>query len=147
MANQDFSSILSKAPSDVERPKPLPVGTYTCVVRGQPQFDKSSKKQTPYVKFTYGILSAGDDVDPDELKAYGPIRDKTLDDTYYLTENSLWRLKEMLTSAGLEEGEYETMQEMVEATPGKQLLIQIKHEASQDGQAVFAKVGSTAPLE
>ncbi len=146
-AATDFSSILSKAPSDVEKPKPLPVGSYVVVVRGQPKFDKSTKKQTPYVEFTYGIMAPGEDVDSDDLKAYGPLADKTMRDTYYLTENSLWRLKEMLSNCGLDEDDYETMQEMVEATPGKQLMINIKHEASQDGTAVFANVGSTAPVE
>ena len=40
----NFASILDEAPSEVDRPKPLPAGTYTCIVAGTPIYDKSSKR-------------------------------------------------------------------------------------------------------
>ena len=147
MANPNFGALLDKPSSEIEKPKPLPQGSYVCVVRGLPKFDKSTKKQTEYVEFTYGILQAGDDVDADELEAAGGIAEKTIRDTYYITENSLWRLKEMLLSCGLEDSDDVSLRQMIEETPGKQLLVHIKHQASQDGTAVFANVGSTAPVE
>jgi hypothetical protein len=36
---------------------------------------------------------------------------------------------------------------MIEETPGCQVMVSIKHEASQDGTAVFAKVAQTAKAE
>jgi len=41
----NFASILDEAPTEINRPKPLPEGTYLCVV-GQPEEGKSSKKGT-----------------------------------------------------------------------------------------------------
>lgn len=144
MANPNFGALLDKAPSEIERPKPLPQGTYTCVVQGLPKFDKSSKKQTEYIEFTYKVLSAGEDVDEDELKELGGVGDKTLRDTYYITENSLWRLKEMLAACGLDEGD--SLREMIEQTPGCQLNVFVKHVPSQDGTTIYANVGGVAAV-
>ena len=140
-----FSALLNKSMSDVERPKPMPQGSYVAMVQGLPRFDKSSKKQTEFVEFTLKLLAAGEDVDAEALAEMGGIADKTIKDTYYLTENSLWRLKEFLVNLGMPEDM--SMQEAVEAAPGKQIGIFINHEPSQDGQAVFARVGKTFVVE
>lgn len=44
----DFTSILNKPMAETERPKPLPVGTYLCMVQGQPEFGESNQKKTPF---------------------------------------------------------------------------------------------------
>ena len=64
----NFASILDEAPTEISRPKPLPVGTYLCVVQGQPVYDKSNKKGTPFVEFLLRVIAAMDDVDPDDLQ-------------------------------------------------------------------------------
>ena len=108
--NPNFSNILDKPATDVERPRPLPVGTYLTVIQGLPRYDKSSKKQTDFVEFTHQIVSALDDVDPDELAAAGGL----------------------------------TLRDAVEATANTEVCILIRHEASQDGKAVFARISDTA---
>ncbi len=95
-----FGALLDKAPSEVERPKPLPQGSYITVLQGLPRQDKSAKKQTEFYEFTHKLLSAGEDVDEDELKAMGGVADKTIKNTYYITEGSLWRLKDFLGHFG-----------------------------------------------
>lgn len=145
VARPAFQSILDRPMGDAERPKPMPVGTYVVVVQGQPKFDKSTKKQTDYVEFTFKFLEALDDVDPDALDAVGGIKDKTIRNTYYLTDTALFRLDDFLTHLGVEEGisRSQACQEAV----GKQCLATISHRASEDGQAVFAQVKSTAPIQ
>lgn len=140
-----FQSILDRPVGDAERPKPMPVGTYVCVVSGQPKFDKSTKKQTEYVEFTLKFLEAGDDVDPDALEAVGGIKDKTIRNTYYLTDASLFRLDDFLAHLGIEEGTMSRSQACQEAV-GRQCLVTISHRASDDGQSVFAQVKNTAPI-
>lgn len=142
----NFGSILDRQSSEIERPKPLPVGTYTCVVKGLPKYDKSSKKQTEFVEFTLQPLAAGDDVDADDLEAMGGFLNKTIRATYYLTEDALWRLKDFLTHLGIEEGDMSLRQRIGEAT-GRQVLATIKHQASEDGEAVYAQLGKTAAVE
>jgi hypothetical protein len=145
-----FSSILDRAPSEIEKPKPLPTGSYNTLLVGQPRIDKSTKKQTEYREFTHKILSAGEDVDDDDLKTY--LGDKKLTDvliknTYYITEGAVWRLKEFLEHCGIDLDQVDSLAEGIEETPGKQVGIFINHEASQDGTSVFARIGKTFVVE
>lgn len=141
-----FGAILDTPASDVEKPKPLPQGFYFTTLVGLPKFDKSSKKQTEYVEFTHKIIQAGEDVDQEELQAMGGIENKTLKSTFYLTENSVWRLKEFLIACGIEEGT-NSLRQMIESTPNCQVGVHVKHEPSGDGTSVFAKPGSYAAVE
>lgn len=153
-ATATFSSILDTPSSEVERPRPMPVGEYVCVVQGQPRFDKSAKKQTEFVEFTLKFIEAQDTVDSDALGEWltkkdgskDRLADRTTKTTYYLTENSLWRLNDFLDHCEAGDEDMSLRQRIAE-TPGKQIIVTVKHEASQDGSAVFARVGATAPVE
>lgn len=145
-AKAEFTSILDRPSSDIEKPKPLPQGTYRFTVQGLPKYDKSTKKQTSYVEFALKPTAAMDDVDEDDLKAMGGFANKTVKATYYETEDAIWRLKEFLDHCGAGE-ENETLRVRNEQTPNCEVMGTIKHEFSQDGTAVFAKLGTTAPVE
>lgn len=142
-----FGALLNTSPSETERPKPLPQGSYVAMVQGLPRMDKSRQKQTEFVEFTLKLLSAGEDVDAEELAAMGGLADKTIKDTYYLTDNSLWRLKDFLSNCGIDVDNAESYSTAIEETPSCQVGIFIKHEASQDGQSIFARVGKTFKVE
>lgn len=144
---QSFSSVLDTPAGDIERPKPLPVGSYVCVVTGQPRIDKSAKKQTEFVEFTLKLLEALNDVDEDALKDVGGIKDKTTRVTFYLTENSIYRLKEFLEHCGVDMEDEGSMRQYIAEAPGKQVVAHIIHEASQDGDAVYARVKNTTAME
>lgn len=141
-----FSSILDKPASEVERPKPLPVGTYLCVVKGLPRFDKSTKKGTDFVEFTMQIVQPYDDVDQEALEAMGGFQGKTIKSTYYITDDALWRLKKFIEDCGIdtEEG---SIRQLIEQTPNCQVAVTIKHTASEDGTTVYANVGGTAQVQ
>lgn len=142
-----FSDILSKPASEVERPKPLPAGSYVCTVAGLPEFDKSAKKETPYAKFTLRPISAGDDVDADDLEAAGGLDGKTISATYYLTEGSLYRLKKFLEDCGIDVEDGRTMKELIEDAPNQTVIAYIKHTPSRDGESMYAELANTAPAE
>lgn len=155
MANPDFSSILSRQSSDVERPKAMPIGEFVWAVKGLPRYDKSAKKGTPFVEFTAQPLEAADTVDVDELEAVLTKKDgskKLLGDmtqrlTFYLTEDALYRLKDFLVrDCKLEEGE-KTLEALIDEAPGCQFLGTIAHTPTQDGEGVYANLKSTAPLD
>jgi hypothetical protein len=140
-----FSAILDKPFDEIDRPKPLPVGTYVCIVQGQPRFDKSARKGTDFVEFTLKPLAALDDVDADDLEAAGGIAEKTIRHTFYLTEDAIYRLKEfLLDHLGIEA---DNASDAIPLTPGRQVLVSIKHQASDDGTRVYANVAKTAPVE
>lgn len=142
----NFASILDKPMNTIERPRPLPPGTYLCVVAGQPVFGESKEKKTPYAEFTYNVVQPQDDVDADALEAYGDVKGKTVRDTYYLTENSLYRIKDMLTNCGIDVDGMK-LSAAISESPNCQLLVSIKHVPSQDGTTVYANVAGTAPAE
>lgn len=154
-ANPNFGSILDKAPSEVERPKPLPIGTYVTQLVGLPRMDKSTLKKTEYYEFLHKILSAGDDVDTEALEAYltapdgtkKKLNEVTMKNTYYLTENAIWRLDQFFVDCGIELDGQQSRREMAESTAGKQVGIYVTHTPSSDGETVFANVNKTLAIE
>lgn len=150
-----FASILDAAPTEIVRPKSLPVGTYLTVVNGLPRYDKSSKKQTDFVEFMLKPLQAMDDVDQEALNEWMQKEDgttRTLADasikaTYYLTETAAYRLDEFHEHCGLELDDKVSRRQRNEQVAGCQVMAFIKHRGSDDGKNVFAELGSTAPVE
>jgi hypothetical protein len=135
----NFSSILDKQASDIERPKPLPIGTYSCQVKGLPRFDKSSKKQTEFVEFTLSPFGVLDDVDPEALEEMGGFNGKTIKATFYITEDAAWRLKDFLVACGID-AEGKSLNEMINEAPGQSVNVYLVHEPAQDGSdAIFAR--------
>ncbi len=151
MNKPNFASVLDMPMDSIEKPKPLPAGSYICVIAGLPTFGESTKKKTKFAEFTYNVVGLGPDFEGDEekqaaIEEMGGFQGKTIRDTYYLTPDAAYRLKEMLTNAGVET-EGRTMNECIADSPNQQLLVNIKHEPSQDGTKVYANVSGTAPIE
>jgi hypothetical protein len=157
----NFASILDRPITSLEKPKPLPAGTYLMAVQGQAEVGKSSKKQTDQVKFTFKFLKPSDDVDEEELKELGGLKDKTLSNnttTFYLTEAAGWRLRwfmeEVLGIATHDEDDTDddgqplerTPRQMLAETPGKQFWAKIKHVSSEDGKQTFMEVADMAAI-
>ncbi len=142
-----FEDILNRPAEDIAPPAVLPVGTYSTILVGLPERGKSSKKQTDFFKFKHKVVAALDDVDTDALaEVDGGASGKEVDNTFYITENSAFMLKKFLEDCGIDlTGK--SLIAGIDETPNREVLIHIKHEASEDGQRVFAKVGYTAPVE
>ena len=66
MTSPSFSAILDRPSDSIEKPKPLPVGTYLFSIKGQPEMVKA-KSGTEGVKFACIPLQAGEDVDSQAL--------------------------------------------------------------------------------
>lgn len=147
MANPNatsFESILDTPAAAIERPKPLPAGTYDAIVKGLYEEGQSSQKKTPFVRFTYAFQAAGDDVDEEELAEIGGLTDKTIKDTYYTTPDALFRLTDTLANMGLDTGaDGVTVRQLLSETPNSPIRIVIGHRASEDGQQIFAEVKRT----
>jgi hypothetical protein len=151
--NPNFSSILDKPASTIERPPALPVGTYLTVIKGLPEYGESSKQKTPFIAFTHELISAAEDVDAEALEEAGGLRNKdgsprTLKNTYYTTEAAGWRLREFLEHVGFDFSDGKTsLRQAAEESANSQVYITIRHEPSQDGKSVFAKIGGTASVD
>lgn len=141
----------------VDRPKPVPQGCYLAKVIGQPERGTSEKKGTPFIRFSAEFIEAQDDVDEDDLVEWARREDgstRTLRGTsapkhgltFYTTADALWRLDKFYQDLGiLVKGK--SRNEMAEDAVGQEFIININHTTSDDGEATFANVKSTAPVE
>lgn len=146
-----LQSILDRPASEIARPKPIPAGTYTCVVR-KFEHGKSSKKGTEFVEFTLVPVTAGPEIDQAELdfaltKPSGEkilLKDRTLRHTCYITEDAAWRLKKFLNDCGVEDGT--SLGAMINQCINASVLVTVKHTNSDDGETIYANVGTTAKV-
>lgn len=151
----NFGALLDAAPSAVERPPAAPQGQYLTVVQGLPRIDKSSRKQTEFSEFTLRVIQAGPDVDVNELEEFltnqdgtkKSLTDVTFKATYYHTPGSIWRLDEFHEHCGIDLEIEATRRQRSEECMNSQVVAFIKHEPSNDGTSVFAKLGKTASAE
>jgi hypothetical protein len=142
-----FADILNRQAGSAERPKPLPVGTYLAMVKGQYE-EITAKSGNKGLQFTLQILQAAEDVDEASLAEAlngKPLGDKTTKTTFWTSEDALWRLDKFLEDLGMELGTA-TYSQVLASTPGKQVMISLKHKPTQDGTSVFSEVASTAPV-
>jgi hypothetical protein len=150
----NFGSILDRPSEGGKRPPPLPVGTYNTLIKGLPRYGKSDKKGTDFVEFTHQFVQAYDDVSEEDLntaltKPSGEVvklSDRTIRNTYYLTEDAKWRVERFLKHCGLDEADFESIRQMIDATPGRQVAITIKHTPSDDGEDLYANIAGTAAV-
>jgi hypothetical protein len=150
MSAPNFASILDDSPTEVSRPKPLPAGTFVTRVIGAPRYDKSSKKQTPFVEFQLKLIAAEEDVDEDDLaEALGDksIQERVIPYQLYLTEDAVYRLDEFHEHCGIDLEDEQSRRQRNEEVVNSEVRVVIAHEASQDGQQVFARVRRTLPAE
>lgn len=146
----NFAEILNMAPSEAKPPAQVPVGSYLCVVQGMPRYDVSSQKGTPFAEYTFSILAAGEDVEEADIAAMeGGVVGKTIKNQYYLTENSMFMLKDFLGHCGLDVDGAGSFKELVDQANGCQIIVAIKRQASKDpnDKRTFSRVAGTAPVE
>lgn len=142
MSNPNFASLLNEAPTEVVRPKPVPTGTYICVVQKWEQ-KESAKQKTPFIEFTLSPIAADDDVDPDELDAAGGLENKSFRVPFFVTDDAIYRLDDFHAHCGLDLSDAASRIARCDAVINSQVKAFIKHEPSQDGQTIYAKVGRT----
>lgn len=134
----NFGAILENTKlDDIEKPKPLPAGSYIAAV-GAHKLGESSKKGTPYIEYEFKIESALDDVDPDELEDFGDITKKTLRGQFYLTESALFMLKDFLTVhvEDVEMPEGAALDEVIGLVEGYTVGVRVKGDTNEQDEPV-----------
>lgn len=141
-----FASILDEAPTEVTRPKPLPPGTYLCVV-GHGEEGKSSKKGTPQIKFNLKPLAALEDVDEEDLEAIGGLEGKNLSITYYTTPDAIFMLDDFHQNCGIDLSDPASRRVRNAEVVNSQVLAVVTHRMSDDNTQAFAEVKRTAKAD
>jgi hypothetical protein len=145
MSEQTFADILNQPFMGYEPVKPLPTGTYHCVVEGVPE-KKTSSNGNDYLRVNLRPLSAGEDVDKDALEGMGGLEGRLIfHDLYVMSEFGRARLSKFLADCGFDEGEG-TKAQLVDACNGCQLLVNLRHRPSMDGKGIRTVVDDTAKI-
>jgi hypothetical protein len=147
MAN--ISDILNRPAEDVKPPPTIPAGSYLTIVKGLPEQGESSKKKTPYLRYSYQITAIGPDVDEDEVKAYEAdgehkIIGSIIKNDYYTTEDALFILTGFLEDLEIDFSSGKSVSAAIDESPNREVVVYIKHEPSMDGRRFFAKIAKTA---
>ena len=135
----DFSSLLSLDASKVEKPKPLPVGTYDCLIEKY-ELGESTNNKTPFCKVHLNVIAAGPDVDTDALADIGDFTKKKLNVTYWLTPDTLHRFKDLFENVLGMDITGKTFDELLPNLQGNPVKAEVIHQPSKDGESVYANV-------
>ena len=147
MSDISFQDILSKPADYIKAPVALPVGTYLALVDGQPEFAKVGQNNTDCVNFNLKPIQPQGDVDQKQLlEALNgqSLQDKKIRHRLFVTPDSAWRLKQFLAEhLGIP---VTNLGAMIPEAMGKQVMVTLGHQASQDGTQVYQVVKSTAKV-
>lgn len=138
--------LLSKPANAFDRPKPLPAGKYICAL-GQSKQGKSKDKQTPYVEFDVSIIGPHDNsVDANLLNEIADWQQRKLRLTFYITQDSLWRLRGFIEQFDKNMAETMPIGQAIGMLTGRQFIAQVKLTPSKKGDTMFNEIDDTAPL-
>lgn len=144
---------LLAAPADsFKRPVALPEGTYYGIIQ---DFGSgiSEKKKTPFIEFSVRLTHAHEDVDlSDYLGTEGakPINERQMKHTFWMTDNSTFRLTEFIKSLGLDTAN-RTLGELITNCANQPVVLSVLQKPTKDGEGYFNEVdrmtGVSAPAE
>lgn len=145
----EFTKILNKKLEEIERPPLPPVGTYVMKVTKVPeQMERGDYK---IIEFNFSGIEAMEDVDADELAAFGPVtnvmarRAFMFGDDETSNDRAIFNLKRFLEEHLLVE-DAESIQDGLAASPNHQCLVTLAHNQDKNDPEVYhVNVKATAP--
>lgn len=154
-----FTDALDRKAEEINRPPVLPKGHYTFQITKEPEIEDFESTKTgdtfDRVTFAMAAVEASDDVDEDELNAFGNVQGQQLRKTFLFNttdgkdadfDRSMFNLKRFLCEhGGLDEGM--TLEELLASCPGVQMLGEVNHRPDpNDPEIIYAEIGRTAAL-
>jgi len=96
----DFTNELNISCDEIQKPKPLPAGTYFMTATGK-RLGTSTTKGTKYAEVTFEISSLGPDLTEEDLEGVKYLG-RSMKQTFWLTEDSLYRILSFFKAASLD---------------------------------------------
>lgn len=134
----DFTALLNRKADECEKPVAVPQGSYIMSIVGYTT-GESRQKKTPYVEIETKIVAPREDVDMDEYAKVKNPQERSFKTPFYITEDSLYRLEEFLSKAGLPTAG-RSFTEILAEMAGAQIVGIVSHRMSDDGESVFPEV-------
>lgn len=135
----DFSHLLARNTSSIEKPKALPGGTYYAIISDK-KVEESAKKKTPMVVFALRVTEAGDGVDQTLLEGID-LGKKPLRKTFFLTEDALFRLVVAAESLKIPTTD-RSLGDIIEDMLHQEVMIEVKEVPNADGTEFYNEVGN-----
>lgn len=153
----DFTDILSKKPSQIEKPRPKPTGTYISVIQGMPKQKTVTVQgeERKILSFSCKVMAAASDVDQELLSESGDLSSwmPFNKDIWIDTPEGEYQLRQFLNNTlAIEAGEgknEKSLGEQCTEAPGKQLLITLKHRPFMNKEQqpeIATEIGATAAV-
>jgi hypothetical protein len=162
----DYDDVYNIPVTQLDRPKPVPTGTYLGMVKGLPEEMTSPKKGTRFAQYTIQLMEPAQndrgqnkDVDPAALQEYlirasgetMNLSDKTLRLPMWRTRDSGHRHVDFLKKLGIsefnEDGSERLLPDMIAESPGRTAFFHVKHNPSADGENVYAEVDRVIKIQ
>lgn len=152
-----FSDALTRRADEIKRPANLPLGHYVFSVKKIDQGSVADGKWDT-IDFTCTVISAQDDVDPDDLESFGKVagdiqRKKFMFNTDQAEarsfEQTMVNLRTFLENCniGFEASSEMTLGEGLSNVIGAQFIGELQHRPDkQNAEIVYTEIGRTAPL-
>jgi hypothetical protein len=149
-----FASALDRSMEDIKRPPPAPTGSYQIRVTKMPDTPETfnGNDGTPYERMTFNcqIVAPMDDVDADELAAFGKVEGTPLRLAFIFNtadeqkfEGTLNRMKNFLGHCGIDTSSG-TLSEKLAETPNAQFGGTVEHRLDpKDPMITYAEIGRT----
>lgn len=151
----NFADALDTRASDVQKPPALPQGTYVWSVSKAPAISQTQSGDWDIVEFQIRAVSAEQDVDPDELEAFGQVSAAMNRISFMFPtdpakdadrKRTLHRLKKFLVDTlRVDASEDATIKELLAAAVGCQFLAVASWRQVEDD--TYVDVKSPAPLD
>lgn len=135
----NFAGILNKPADSIKKPPLLPPGSYHGYIKSY-AYNESREKHTPQLDLQIGFTGPGDGIDPADLDGID-LAKRQLRKTFYLTDDSLWRLTEFMASCGINlHGRL--VSECVPDLASAQVLVEVTQGMSQRTNEPFNDVST-----
>lgn len=126
-----YKDLLKSRPQDIKAPLPIPPGPYKVKIASY-EFSAAGQKKTECVNFSLRLLEPGDEIDAELLEAAKDDLAKAKPNhRVYLTEDSLWVLKQFLVDV-LHIPESDSFEEMLPLAVGKEFIALFEQVPSAD---------------
>lgn len=137
----DFSKLLRKPAGEAKKPEALPVGDYPGVIKSH-EYGDNNKNKTPYVRlfvaFT-GWPDGAEEIPEVDLSKRQMRRD------YYLTEDALWRLDDLIRSCGID-AVGRSYEEVIPELLGQAVLVEVQQYTVQNSDEKGNQIGKIVGL-
>lgn len=132
----DFSKMRTVAGA-AKKPAALPAGDYQGLIKSF-EFGDQNRNKTPYVRFHVGLQTVPAGA---ELPEGTDLAKRQMRRDYYLTDDALWRLDELLRSLGVAFDGQKTYEELVPSVVGAPVLVEVQQYLNESNGDIGNQIG------